>query len=708
MATATEHLAALLTAAGVASDWPESPAWACLETHPQLARPALVDSLHSLARRHAEAWALERRTRAKKAPVGRCVVLAEAYRNELRQLGEVLVDLLCLLDAVKVGESPPKRALQFRGDALLRVASSARALSAYLEALSTRAGLQQGLEARRSGNGSGRVRRPAPASLAPPGAQAGPADGGADFFSPRCPSVAQKAQAEGNGDGLLQLQALFAALAQAHAQPIPDQTPLVSPSGSDPGELERKARRRRRRTAGGAPEKWPEEADAEDEEIAAEAAGALVGRAMDGALAAAAARAQESEPDVQVLEKQAVEAASASTASCPRGGVAESRNGAAAEKATTRVGAKAAAEAVSAEKAAAAAAAAPAWQEADESGLDPKADAVWNEVVSALASGSDTDARRALDAIVDTCLSSEEEGETPLDSAGASPCSASGVAPDLPEQGAEPSASANVAAVVSNGAKPDSGCRAAESNGASASDVHAGGERRLAWAQETSGSSEDLRTVAPSASGNAGKAVSAPTEDTSRGPPCAAEASSQAGAAEQLGGEGADERRRAWTEETSTSREDAAVADRNGESSSAAAAPPECGKLPQCSRPVGTRQQSGTWAKVQTPYTEFVKQRTAVASLASMVAAKGHSQRSMEAWECPQVDYSDPQLHKYAPEQLRTPDWSRSPLPDVDPRQRERYLRDEDFSRLFGTTREAFEALPGWRRQAKKKELGFF
>ena len=44
----------------------------------------------------------------------------------------------------------------------------------------------------------------------------------------------------------------------------------------------------------------------------------------------------------------------------------------------------------------------------------------------------------------------------------------------------------------------------------------------------------------------------------------------------------------------------------------------------------------------------------------------------------------------------------------VDPRNRDRHLSASDFERIFGMTRGAFDALPGWRRQRLKKQHKLF
>ena len=51
----------------------------------------------------------------------------------------------------------------------------------------------------------------------------------------------------------------------------------------------------------------------------------------------------------------------------------------------------------------------------------------------------------------------------------------------------------------------------------------------------------------------------------------------------------------------------------------------------------------------------------------------------------------------------------KSSVPEgVNPSQKEDYLSDADFSKLFSMTRDAFRALPKWKRDTKKKELGLF
>eukprot|EP00927_Polykrikos_kofoidii_P053845 TRINITY_DN48382_c0_g1_i1.p1 TRINITY_DN48382_c0_g1~~TRINITY_DN48382_c0_g1_i1.p1 ORF type:complete len:959 (+),score=208.00 TRINITY_DN48382_c0_g1_i1:88-2877(+) len=155
---AGDDLAALLNAADVAPDWPDSPVWAYMECHADFARP-LLDSLRSLSRHHAEAWSLQRRTRrtsgAKATAKNRAVKLAEDYNRELQLLGHALVELLCTLERLGVGGGsggnacddaagrPPARVMRLRGDVMLQLGAAARSLSAYLEALNTRAGLQK-------------------------------------------------------------------------------------------------------------------------------------------------------------------------------------------------------------------------------------------------------------------------------------------------------------------------------------------------------------------------------------------------------------------------------------------------------------------------------------------------------------------------------------------------------------------------------------
>jgi advillin len=51
----------------------------------------------------------------------------------------------------------------------------------------------------------------------------------------------------------------------------------------------------------------------------------------------------------------------------------------------------------------------------------------------------------------------------------------------------------------------------------------------------------------------------------------------------------------------------------------------------------------------------------------------------------------------------------KSGIPDgVDPTMKETYLSDAEFQTLFGTSKAEFAKQPGWKRQAKKKELGLF
>ena len=45
---------------------------------------------------------------------------------------------------------------------------------------------------------------------------------------------------------------------------------------------------------------------------------------------------------------------------------------------------------------------------------------------------------------------------------------------------------------------------------------------------------------------------------------------------------------------------------------------------------------------------------------------------------------------------------------DIDPANKERHLSPSDFSKVFGMDLAAFNALPKWKRDAKKKEVGLF
>lgn len=46
--------------------------------------------------------------------------------------------------------------------------------------------------------------------------------------------------------------------------------------------------------------------------------------------------------------------------------------------------------------------------------------------------------------------------------------------------------------------------------------------------------------------------------------------------------------------------------------------------------------------------------------------------------------------------------------PSVDPANREKSLSDEDFQEVFGMTKEAFQALAGWKQAGLKKKVGLF
>jgi hypothetical protein len=46
--------------------------------------------------------------------------------------------------------------------------------------------------------------------------------------------------------------------------------------------------------------------------------------------------------------------------------------------------------------------------------------------------------------------------------------------------------------------------------------------------------------------------------------------------------------------------------------------------------------------------------------------------------------------------------------PGVDPTRKEEYLDLNSFKTVFGTDKDSFAALPKWKRDAKKKEVGLF
>lgn len=44
----------------------------------------------------------------------------------------------------------------------------------------------------------------------------------------------------------------------------------------------------------------------------------------------------------------------------------------------------------------------------------------------------------------------------------------------------------------------------------------------------------------------------------------------------------------------------------------------------------------------------------------------------------------------------------------IDPTVKEKYLSGDDFQELFGMNKDAFAAMPLWRRQQVKKKVGLF
>lgn len=44
----------------------------------------------------------------------------------------------------------------------------------------------------------------------------------------------------------------------------------------------------------------------------------------------------------------------------------------------------------------------------------------------------------------------------------------------------------------------------------------------------------------------------------------------------------------------------------------------------------------------------------------------------------------------------------------IDPALKEQYLSDEQFQEVFEMSKDAFKAMPLWKRQGKKKKVGLF
>ncbi len=68
----------------------------------------------------------------------------------------------------------------------------------------------------------------------------------------------------------------------------------------------------------------------------------------------------------------------------------------------------------------------------------------------------------------------------------------------------------------------------------------------------------------------------------------------------------------------------------------------------------------------------------------------------------PSVTYLAPGSKKFTQDELKN-------LPEgVDPTKREEYLDDETFSKVFGMNKDAFRAMPKWKRDDAKKKNGLF
>lgn len=65
----------------------------------------------------------------------------------------------------------------------------------------------------------------------------------------------------------------------------------------------------------------------------------------------------------------------------------------------------------------------------------------------------------------------------------------------------------------------------------------------------------------------------------------------------------------------------------------------------------------------------------------------------------PKLRYTLSVLQEKDPEKLPS---------EVDPVNKEAYLHDSEFERVFNMQRSAYEALPVWKRQELKKKVGLF
>lgn len=143
----TEDLRALLLAAGVSTaELQEKPEWLCMNDHPALAKPSVLDALKSLAKCHADAPQLNSRSRANTK--NKLAMLVEEYVRELQLLGHVLLRLLgslktAAIDPAKLEGKLPAKVSQHHREVIMRIGAASTILSAYTEASSTRAGLQQ-------------------------------------------------------------------------------------------------------------------------------------------------------------------------------------------------------------------------------------------------------------------------------------------------------------------------------------------------------------------------------------------------------------------------------------------------------------------------------------------------------------------------------------------------------------------------------------
>eukprot|EP00929_Paragymnodinium_shiwhaense_P062984 TRINITY_DN31495_c0_g2_i1.p1 TRINITY_DN31495_c0_g2~~TRINITY_DN31495_c0_g2_i1.p1 ORF type:complete len:659 (-),score=175.72 TRINITY_DN31495_c0_g2_i1:202-2178(-) len=647
----------LLATAGVETDWPESPAWACLEGHPDLKKTAA--DVSSLARRHSEASVLEKKTR-QKTTKNRYEKLSQDYAKELAPLGENLLNLLCALDRFTEGAEQsakqwrssdaklPQKVTKLRTELLLSLCSAARVLGPYLEALNSRADLQE--RVRNSSVGGTRRRSRAGSqtravAIADRPVQTLP--GARHSISGPC-AKREAAPAARSGwdkeDCMRFLQ--FLDVMEAVGPPLMQVSPNAAraaalPEASASSEAgdresrkltkeEKKTRRRNRSRGsivGGA-------------DPCAKSDTLLPGTAADMAKLVGTDRREDTKKEKKKKRDSAQAEATGDASGCSRE----------ASKVVT--------------------------EEVDNTDAKRRSkESAWDEVVEAIAGGDEERTSQALEAAVTAIAVAS------VQDAGAA--ASTSTSPQKLEAELVCDAGEEEVVVISPSSDSPSMSEALVSEKCAEAVV---------------------QLCADDVSTSAGRSA-ASTEGTvvaqSDAPEEAERSASQAEAAEDMDG-------RVDAPSIDVAAADGVDVDATPETNSPCQSEEPSGSAATTPNAPMPKLAKGKWSQVATPYTQLVQHRTPAArtfQVDSVNSDKGYRNAREST-----AEYDDPEQTKHAYEQLRRDNGNTGwkPPRGVDPRIREQYLEDAEFLRIFKMSRQDFGIQPKWRQQARKKDVGLF